>query len=79
VTDTQSGEVGTLFINTEFAQSSGSLVSNASHQVINSWNSIISGSVQLGNIWQGIFIASHLGRIDRPIEVIRGGTARTLL
>ena len=77
VTDTQSFEVGTLFVGTTFAQSGGSLVAAAGDQSLFAWRSRSNGGARAGAVRSGLFIDSSLGPRPRPLELIENGTVTT--
>ncbi len=74
VTDTQSFEVGTLFVGTTFAQSGGSLVALAGDQSLFAWRSRSNGGAMAGAVRSGLFIDSSLGPRPRPFELVENGT-----
>jgi hypothetical protein len=73
VTDTQSWQVGTLFVDTEFAQSGGSLVAADGEQTLFGWRSRITGSALVGAVHSGVFIDSALGAFDQPLQLVERG------
>lgn len=75
VTDTQSGAVGTLFIDTEFNQANGSIVAGTGTQSLSTWNSKITGSATLGNVKYGALINSLMGNYNKTITYIHNGIA----
>ena len=70
VTDTQSWQVGTLFIDTEFAQSGGSIVAPSGEQTLFAWGSRITGSAAVGAVKNGLFIHSHMGRYNKAMQIV---------
>jgi len=75
VTDTQSWQVGTLFVATEFAQSGGTIVADAPGQSLFAWGSRITGSAGLGRVQNGMFIDSSMGPFDSGVQIVRRGQA----
>ncbi len=78
VTDTQSWQVGTLFVDTEFAQSGGSLVAVDGEQTLFGWRSRITGSARVGAVHSGVFIDSTLGAFDQPLQLVERGVMTTV-
>ena len=78
VTDTQSWQVGTLFVDTEFAQAGGSLVAPDGEQTLFGWRSRITGNARVGNVYNGVFIDSALGTFDKPLQLVERGVVTTL-
>lgn len=70
VTDTQSGYLGTLFIDTEFNQSGGSIVATSGKQTLHAWNSKITGTATVGNVSYGAFINSRMGNFNKTISYV---------
>jgi hypothetical protein len=73
VTDTQSWQVGTLFVDTEFAQSGGSLVAPDGEQTLFGWRSRITGGARVGAVHSGVFIDSIFGAFDKPLQLVERG------
>jgi hypothetical protein len=78
VTDTQSWQVGTLFVDTEFAQSGGSLVAPDGEQTLFGWRSRITASARVGSVGSGVFIDSALGAFDQPFQLVERGVVTTV-
>lgn len=70
VTDTQAGLVGTLFIDTKFAQLNGSIVANTGNQTLFAWNSEIAGGASVGSVRYGAFINSKMGSFNRRLTYV---------
>lgn len=79
VTDTQSWGVGTLFIDTTFAQSGGSIVAPTGDNTLFAWGSRITGSAAVGAVHSGAFINSSMGSYDKTMQVIKKGAVLTVL
>lgn len=73
VTDTQHWQIGTLFIDTEFAQSGGSIVAPSGEQALFAWGSRITGSAAVGAVKNGLFIHSQMGRYDKGMQIVEDG------
>jgi hypothetical protein len=78
VTDTQSWQVGTLFVGTELAQSGGSIVANAPEQSVFMWGSRIAGTARLGKVQSGLFIGSSIPHVDGTLQIVDRGRATAL-
>ena len=78
VTDTQNWQIGTLFIDTEFAQSGGSIVALSGEQTLFAWGSRITGSAGVGAVKNGLFIHSHMGRYDKALQIVEDGKVTTV-
>ena len=78
VTDTQSWQVGTLFVDTEFAQSGGTIVALDGEQTLFGWRSRIKGSARVGAVHSGVFIDSTLGAFDKPLQLVEHGATTTV-
>lgn len=73
VTDTFSGKIGALFIDTEFNQEGGTLVASAGLQTLLAWNSKITGTAGVGNVTYGAFVNSTLGQFDKLLSYVDNG------
>ncbi len=78
VTATQSWQVGTLFVDTEFAQAGGSLVASDGEQTLFGWRSRITGSARVGAVHSGVFVDSTLGGFDKPLQLVERGATTTV-
>ena len=79
VTDSQ-GPIGTLFIDTHFHQTNGSIVAPTGNQVFHAWNSEIcinelGQGALVGNVQYGSFVNSKLRQYDRKLTYVQGGAA----
>jgi hypothetical protein len=70
VTDTKAGYNGTLFIDTEFNQSGGSIVADFGIQTLHAWNSEITGTASVGNVFYGSFVNSIMGQFDKRLTYV---------
>lgn len=79
VTRTASGYAGTLFIDTEFRQTNGTIVDNTGTQVTMLWNSKITGAATLGNPMYAELVNSSMGDpYDKKLQFISNGVITTV-
>lgn len=69
VTDTLSFGMGTLFIDSVFSQSGGSILADGKNQTLYALGSSITGSAKLGPVETGMFLNSKMPPVDRAVEL----------
>jgi hypothetical protein len=70
VTSSLAGDMGTLFVDTEFAQIAGSIVPTSGRQAFSAWGSRITGRAVEGAVQNGVFVNASLVRDGRLLETL---------